>query len=191
MENKSGAEFRAELKNIKDKFLNDLSVLESEIVQSYENAPKDDNFNINQLYIAIREVDIIVEFISNLYTDKEKKIKAINFITRKFTTREKEIFELVIKGHSAKYIADKLSRKRNNGKFLKKSAIDKHLENMLKKIENDGLLVDILKHSERFKEFENDNYITDKKNKDGECRDNKRLKNPTKLLRYLFEIFTK
>ena len=76
MKYKRGADLRIKFKHLKDKFINDLSELESEIVQSYENAPKDDNFNINELYIAIREVDAIKQTICNFNAKKEKKVVA-------------------------------------------------------------------------------------------------------------------
>ena len=171
MKNKRGADLRIKFKQLKDKFINDLSELENEIVQSYENAPKDDNFNINELYIAIKEVDAIKQTICNFNAKKEKKVVACSIITGNFTKKETEIFKLIIKGHTAQYIADKL--------FISKRTVERHLGNMLVKICADEMFLDVITHSKRFKEFENTKY------KDGGFLP---LKNPVKLLRFLYEI---
>ena len=65
MKYKRGADLRIKFKHLKDNFISDLSELESEIVQSYENAPKDDNLNINELYMCMC---IICKVYVHLYT---------------------------------------------------------------------------------------------------------------------------
>lgn len=147
MKNKRGAELRAEFKQLKEKFISDLTELESEIVQSYENAPKDDEFNINELYIAIREVNAIKQTICNFNVEKEKRTVACSIITGNFTKKETEVFKLLIKGHTAQYIADKL--------FISKRTVETHFKNMLIKISEDKMFADTIKNSRQFKEFEN------------------------------------
>ncbi len=167
MKYKRGADLRIKFKHLKDKFISDLSELESEIVQSYENAPKDDNFNINELYIAIREVDAIKQTICNFNVEKEKKVVACSIITGNFTKKETEIFKLLIKGHTAQYIADKL--------FISKRTVETHFKNMLIKISEDKMFADTIRNSKQFKEFEN---------KKGDTI----LRKPEKLLKFLYEI---
>lgn len=169
MKNKRGTDLRIKIKKLKDKFINDLSELENEIVQSYENAPKDDKFNINQLYIAIREVDAIKQIICSFDIVKEKKAVACSIITGIFTEKETEIFKLLIKGHTAQYIADKL--------FISKRTVETHFKNMLIKISENKMFADIIKNSKQFKEFEN---------KNGDAI----LRKPEKLLKFLYEIFS-
>lgn len=171
MKYKRGAELRIKFKHLKDKFINDLSELESEIVQSNENASNDDEFNINQLYIAIREVNSIKHIITNYYDEIQRIYVADTIISGNFTKSEREVFKLIIKGYTASEIAEILN--------ISHKTVETHARNMLKKICDDDMFSDVIRNSERFKEFENAEY------KDGA---DLQFKYPTKLLRYLYEI---
>lgn len=172
MTNKRGMELRAELKQIKDKFLNDLSELEKKILKSYENAQKDDEFNINQLYIAIREVGAIKQTICNFNDEIQKKFVADSIISSIFTKKERKIFKLIIKGYTTRVIANEMD--------ISYKTAETHLRNMLKKICDDSMFSAVIKNSERYQEFKNKKYDI--------YQGNEPLKNPIKLLRFLYDI---
>ena len=172
MTNKRGMELRAEIKQLKDKFINDLSKLENEIIQSYENAPKDDELNINQLYFAIREVGAIKQTICNFNDEIQKKFVADSIISSIFTKTECKIFKLIIKEYTTREIADELN--------ISYKTVETHLRNMLKKICDDSMFSAVIKNSERYQEFKNKKYDI--------YQGNEPLKSPIKLLRFLYAI---
>ncbi|MBP3846432.1 helix-turn-helix transcriptional regulator [bacterium] len=172
MEYKRGAELRAEFKQLKDKFINDLSEFEREIIQSHESAPKDDEFNMNQLYFAIREVSALKQTICNFNDEIQKKFVADTIISSIFTKTECKIFKLIIKEYTTREIANEMN--------ISYKTVETHLRNMLKKICDDSMFSAVIKNSERYQEFKNKKYDI--------YQGNEPLKNPIKLLRFLYAI---
>ena len=180
MKYKRGAKLRAEVEKVKDKFLINLIALEEEITKAYENTPENDKFNLHNLNIALHDVKTMKELICNFYDVKESSIIAKNIVQNmlNFTSAEKQIFELVIKGHTVKYISKKLSKSSRT--------IENQLANMLKRICNDDLFSDFIRNSARFNEFQNMHYVMDTKGKDGEVIEHTKFRSPIKLLKFLY-----
>ncbi len=166
MKYKRGTEIKAELKNIKNKFLNDLSELQNKCAEYYESLPIGDFFENKLISSVIRESLLIQKNIFDLDTKRAKDSIACSLITRNFTKRETEIFKILIKRHTAQYIANKL--------FISKRTVESHLRNMLIKISHDKMFSNIIENSKQFKEFDNEEEDTI-------------LRKPEKLLKFLYK----
>ena len=155
-----------------EKFYSDLKILEIETELAFQNAKRE--CDKEHFHIIMRGIIATKSAIDDIDNEIESKYVVIKIITSRFTERESDIFKLVIKGHTAQYIADKLS--------LSKRTIENNLRNMLIKVCEDKTFCNLLKKSPEFDKFKNAKYKNDNK-----C-DRTPLKSPIKLLKHLYNI---
>ena len=141
MNNKRGYEYRTELRQLKKKFISDISKLKSTISKVLENAPENDFFNNIMLEIGYKEVSATIKAINSL----EKSDIELYLINDLLSNRELDIYYLTIKGYTTKEMAENLSIVEKTVRF--------HLKNILAKIANDRLLADIIKNNSNLTEF--------------------------------------
>ena len=141
MNYKRGYEYRIELRELKKKFVNDISKLKLTINKALENAPKNDFLNNTMLELGYKEVSATIKAISSL----EKSDVELYLINDLLSERELDIYYLTIKGYTTKKMAENLNVVEKTVRF--------HLKNILAKIANDRLLADIIKNNSKLTEF--------------------------------------
>lgn len=159
MKNKRGVDLRIEIEETKTKFYNKLLELEEEILQSFKKyGSNDDILNISEyekrltnilnpilfdninLKIAYKELEHIKNTLDNAEIILKKKQQARDIVFSLFSEQEQKIFYLLAENKTAQKIAESLN--------ISKRTVESHLKNMLKAIENDSTIRDILKQNQ-------------------------------------------
>jgi len=159
MKNKRGVDLRIEIEETKTKFYNKLLELEEEILQSFKKyGSNDDILNISEyekrltnilnpilfdninLKIAYKELEYIKNTFDNAEIILKKKQQARDIVFSLFSEQEQKIFYLLAENKTAQKIAESLN--------ISKRTVESHLKNMLKAIENDSIIRDILKQNQ-------------------------------------------
>ena len=95
--------------------------------------------NIN-LKIAYKELEHIKNTLDNAEIILKKKQQARDIVFSLFSEQEQKIFYLLAENKTAQKIAESLN--------ISKRTVESHLKNMLKAIENDSIIRDILKQNQ-------------------------------------------
>ena len=159
MKNKRGVDLRIEIKETKTKFYNKLLELEEEILQSFKKyGSNEDILNISEyencltnilnpilfdninLKIAYKELEYIKNTFDNAEIILKKKQNARDIVFSLFSEQEQKIFYLLAENKTAQKIDESLN--------ISKRTVESHLKNMLKAIENDSIIRDILKQNQ-------------------------------------------
>ena len=140
MKNKRGNEYRTELKELKNKFINKVIKLQSNISKELENAPDDDNLNNIMLRLGYDEANATIKAIETL-NKSNLELYFINLLT----DNQLDVFNLIVRGYTNKQVAEKL--------IISEKTVRYHLNEILIKISNDKLLADIISNSCNFNDF--------------------------------------
>ena len=155
MKSKLGVELRKEVETTKLKFYDKLQKLEQEILHAFNkygsnndilNVSEEDIFltsafnpnlfNNIHLKIAYKEL----QYIKKIFEDAEERLnknqQARSILFALFSEQERKIFYLLSKNNTAQQIAENLN--------ISKRTVESHLKNMLKTLEKDSIMRDIL-----------------------------------------------